>query len=98
MMKKVNCEQLKIDPFPISRLKFPLLTLHIILLASSDNASFHQIHLKNLLFFVWFIRGRQSLIAYGCQNFVVVFDPKSVQVRIISLSSNRFNSDLWLEN
>lgn len=24
--------------------------------------------------------GRQSLIAYGCQNFVVVFDPKSVQV------------------
>lgn len=98
MMKKVNCEQLKIDPFPISRLKFLLLTLHIILLASSDNASFHQIHLKNLLFFVWFIRGRQSLIAYGCQNFVVVFDPKSVQVRIISLSSNRFISDLWLEN
>lgn len=97
-MKKVNCEQLKIDPFPISRLKFPLLTLHIILLASSDNASFHQIHLKNLLFFVLFIRGRQSLIAYGCQNFVVVFDPKSVQVRIISLSSNRFISDLWLEN
>ena len=98
MMKKVNCEQLKIDPFPISRLKFPLLTLHIILLASSDNASFHQIYLKNLLFFVWFIRGRQSLIAYGCQNFVVVFDPKSVQVRIISLSSNRSISDLWLEN
>ena len=98
MMKKVNCKQLKIDPFPISRLKFPLLTLHIILLASSDNASFHQIHLKNLLFFVWFIRGRQSLIAYGCQNFVVVFDPKSVQVRIISLSSNRFISYLWLEN
>lgn len=98
MMKEVNCEQLKIDPFPTSRLKFPLLTLHIILLASSDNASFHQIHLKNLLFFVWFIRGRQSLIAYGCQNFVVVFDPKSVQVRIISLSSNRFISDLWLEN
>lgn len=98
MMKEVNCEQLKIDPFPISRLKFPLLTLHIILLASSDNASFHQIHLKNLLFFVLFIRGRQSLIAYGCQNFVVVFDPKSVQVRIISLSSNRFISDLWLEN
>lgn len=98
MMKKVNYEQLKIDPFPISRLKFPLLTLHIILLASSDNASFHQIHLKNLLFFVWFIRGRQSLIAYGCQNFVVVFDPKSVQVRIISLSSNRSISDLWLEN
>lgn len=98
MMKKVNCEQLKIDPFPISRLKFPLLTLHIILLASSDNTSFHQIHLKNVLFFVWFIRGRQSLIAYGCQNFVVVFDPKSVQVRIISLSSNRSISDLWLEN
>lgn len=24
--------------------------------------------------------GRQSIIAYGCQNFVVVFDPKSVQI------------------
>lgn len=28
-----------------------------------------------------FFRGQQSIIAYGCQNFVVVFDPKSVQVR-----------------
>ncbi|XP_015757943.1 PREDICTED: WD repeat-containing protein 11-like, partial [Acropora digitifera] len=25
-------------------------------------------------------RGWQSLLAYGCQNFVVVFDPKSVQI------------------
>ena len=36
-------------------------------------------HLAMILLFMFF-RGWQSLVAYGCQNFVVVLDPKTVQV------------------
>lgn len=37
----------------------------------------------DLVYDVYFFRGWQSIIAYGCQNFVVVFDPKSVQVKTL---------------
>ncbi|CAH3181969.1 unnamed protein product [Porites lobata] len=43
--------------------------------------------------------GWQSVIAYGCQNFVVVFDPKSVQViQVLNLHTAPCTKVKWARN